>query len=405
MRGGPDLQAIYEADGVWKEVMSLADDTTWLVLGTLTFLFSLWFGVWLRSFIDSRFTLETMADTVSFVTTTDGARLAVYRYQPRTGARPGECPIILCHGLGANRFVLDFDEQLSLARYLRGRGYDVFVLELRGAGMSKSPEAATFEDAVERDLPAAIAHVLEVTQAEKVNWVGHSLGGTVMFAALGGPLRHQVNAMIGLGAPSIFEPQKWLRRAAILYPLARPFFERTGTSVPRAASLFAASWTPGLSGLGNLRNIESRVLRRVMWSLTTKMSVRMLDSFVLWLKEKAGPTYRGASLSEHWAKVDVPLLLIAGQSDWLISPPAAVRYAYYHAASAEKEFVVLSKRNGFKADYGHADLTIGRHAPEEVFPILERFLWAHRRPLAPVSDKPVSRVKVDRTSEHELSLS
>src|SRR4051812_9240061 len=82
-----------------------------------------------------RLALTTVADEVLDVVTEDGHRLALHHYPPKQ-PRPGDFPVVLCHGLGANRFNLDFDSRYSLARYLQGRGYDVFVLELRGSGLS-----------------------------------------------------------------------------------------------------------------------------------------------------------------------------------------------------------------------------------------------------------------------------
>jgi len=360
-------------NGVWEAVMTL-------VYAVAGFAFALWFGLFLRALIDSRLTLHTGADSIAFVPTSDGAKLAISRYVPAT-QRPDECPVVLCHGFGANRFNFDFDEQLSMARYLRGRGYDVFVMEMRGTGLSSDPnkDGPSFREVVELDLPAAIGHVLLVTGAEKVNWVGHSLGGTVMYAALGGPLAAKVNTLTALAAPANFESQKFLRRLAFAYPMARPLLKRSGTGLARAVAAFAGSWVPGFSALANLSNMESRTIRRVLWSVSERNSVRMIDDFVGWLRKRSGPTYGELTQEQHWAKIKIPLLLAAGAKDWAPAPTASVRYAFYHAASTEKEFVILSKASGFRADYGHGDLVVGRHAAEEVFPLVEKFLWAHRQ--------------------------
>ncbi len=357
----------------------------WMVYAGVAFVAVMWMALWARALLEARLTLDTAADSISFADTVDGVRLAIYRYVPKT-PRPNECPVILCHGFGANRFNLDFDDKLSLARYLRQRGYDVFVLELRGAGMSKAPKAASFDDFVNVDLPAAIAHVRQITGAEKVNWVGHSMGGIVMYAALGGPLRRHVNAVATLGAPASFEHQRFLRIVSWLYPLARPFLGRAGTTLARFGAGFVGSWTPGFSALANLRNIESRVIRRAMWSVMSETSVLMIDTFVSWLRSGTGPTLGHMTTAEHWSKVRLPLLLIAGQADWCLAPPASVRHAFYHAASVKKELVILAKRSGYRADYGHGDLAIGRHTPDEVFPLIERFLWEHRRAAEPGSE-------------------
>ena len=70
-----------------------------------------------------------------FIETSDGWRLAAYRYARKTQ----RAPILLIHGLGSNRYDVDFpDERISLAKYLYRKGFDVWVLEMRGAGKSQA---------------------------------------------------------------------------------------------------------------------------------------------------------------------------------------------------------------------------------------------------------------------------
>ena len=47
----------------------------------------------------------TQEDEIIYVTTSDGWRLAVHHYRPE-GQQHG-APVILCHGLSANRYVFD----------------------------------------------------------------------------------------------------------------------------------------------------------------------------------------------------------------------------------------------------------------------------------------------------------
>src|SRR3954470_18923706 len=99
----------------------------------------------LDNFVVSRFSLELpwTPDDVYRVPTPDGARIALGRYHAR-GERRFLTPVVLCHGLGANRYDLDFDEKYSLARFLARRGFETWVLELRGRGMAGKPLHTTF---------------------------------------------------------------------------------------------------------------------------------------------------------------------------------------------------------------------------------------------------------------------
>src|SRR5262245_61972458 len=69
--------------------------------------------------------------------TRDGWRLALYRFRPRRGSH--RTPVLLCHGMSSNRWDMDGPGRISIARYLRRQGYDVWVVELRGAGRSTRP--------------------------------------------------------------------------------------------------------------------------------------------------------------------------------------------------------------------------------------------------------------------------
>src|SRR5579885_782730 len=110
----------------------------------------------------------TDADEVHFARTADGWRLALHRHRPRRGG--SGLPVILCPGYGCNRHFIDYDERYSLARFLAARGFDAWVLELRGRGLSHPmpgcarPWRWTFDDLARVDGPAAIARVAEATR-------------------------------------------------------------------------------------------------------------------------------------------------------------------------------------------------------------------------------------------------
>ena len=74
----------------------------------------------------------------------------------------------------------------------------------------------------------------------------------------------------------------------------------------------------------------------------------------------------------------LPFLLIAGQKDLLATPEAVL--TSQQALGGEVEFVLASRAGGFADDYGHGDLTLGRKAPEEIFPRIAAFLAARSTP-------------------------
>jgi poly(3-hydroxyalkanoate) synthetase len=77
--------------------------------------------------------------------------------------------------------------------------------------------------------------------------------------------------------------------------------------------------------------------------------------------------------------IDVPFFFVAGNMDQL-APPAAVIDAYARVSSTDKRLTILSRANGYRGDYGHVDLILGRDAPAEVYPAIAKWLIAHDTP-------------------------
>src|SRR5512139_2866597 len=145
---------------------------------------------------------------IEFARTHDGCDLALHHY---VGIRPDLPPVILCSGYACNRHFLDFDDRYSLARFLARRGFDVWILELRGHGLSDPPQGRqrswTFDDFVQYDVPTAIAYVRDQADRAPV-WIGHSMGGMVLYATLGQnpAAAAALGGLITMASPVAFPP-------------------------------------------------------------------------------------------------------------------------------------------------------------------------------------------------------
>lgn len=73
------------------------------------------------------------------------------------------------------------------------------------------------------------------------------------------------------------------------------------------------------------------------------------------------------------AAVDVPLLAVAGAGDRQ-DPPWACRKLFERFASAEREYLLLGREEGFVEDYGHIEMLVSKAAQREVWPLVERWL-------------------------------
>lgn len=63
-------------------------------------------------------------------------RLAVWRYRPCPKAPQRNHPLLLLSGVGTNAIGYDLSPESSFARYMSGQGFETWVLEVRGAGLS-----------------------------------------------------------------------------------------------------------------------------------------------------------------------------------------------------------------------------------------------------------------------------
>ncbi|KAG5240421.1 hypothetical protein OIU76_013806 [Salix suchowensis] len=63
-------------------------------------------------------------------------RLALWRYHPSPQAPPRNHPLLLLSGVGTNAVGYDLSPGSSFARYMSGQGFETWILEVRGAGLS-----------------------------------------------------------------------------------------------------------------------------------------------------------------------------------------------------------------------------------------------------------------------------
>ncbi|XP_031254154.1 uncharacterized protein LOC116112090 isoform X2 [Pistacia vera] len=67
-------------------------------------------------------------------------RLALWRYLPSSKSLRRNHPLLLLSGVGTNAIGYDLSPQSSFARFMSGQGFDTWILEVRGAGLSTHGE-------------------------------------------------------------------------------------------------------------------------------------------------------------------------------------------------------------------------------------------------------------------------
>ncbi|KAA8541293.1 hypothetical protein F0562_025256 [Nyssa sinensis] len=75
-------------------------------------------------------------------------RLALWRYKPSPKAPPRNHPLLLLSGVGTNAIGYDLSPGSSFARYMSSQGYDTWILEVRGAGLSTGVESQEVKQSI-----------------------------------------------------------------------------------------------------------------------------------------------------------------------------------------------------------------------------------------------------------------
>jgi pimeloyl-ACP methyl ester carboxylesterase len=336
----------------------------------------------------SPFHPRTSADELHFATANDGWRLALHRYRPR-GEVTRRFPVILCHGLGANHFGFDLAPEVSLARRLAALGHDVFALELRGHGDSDAATLRgerrwgfTFDDYLRRDVPAAIDRVRELAGAPAVHWIGHSMGGILLYAYLAttGGVGLASGTAIGSsldysGSPSGF------RRTLALRPVGRfvPLVPLGG--LLRLTAALAGRRDNAFERFNVVHdNVDGAIVRKLHASTFHSVSTPVLLQLATAFEPGGLRSWDGTRryLEDlHAARPTTPVLAISADQDEQC-PPGATE-ATLAALAGSSRLVQHGVAHGHASPYGHFDLLIGKNAAHEVWPTIERFLAESER--------------------------
>ena len=334
-------------------------------------------------FLNWYYASPSSQDATHFLVTQDGWKISIHHY--RSGTPNGSPPIILCHGLAANRFIFDMQGAPSLACYLKDQGYDVWVPELRGSGMSDapglfrsaSPYSWGYDDHVDYDVPAIIDFVTRETGVQKVKWVGHSMGGMLIYSYLAKKADPRVSCVATLGSPvqftrksrHIFKGLLWLKFALKPVPVnPLPFFGRLLVPVMKGGRNF-------VNGMYCNSNIDPRVAR-----CASTVGSQLISPSKLWL-DFAGFVERscfqssdGVPILEKMRNLNIPLLVIAGSADEVAPLEWVIPAGDFRRESGTRRLFVAGPENGLEQGYGHVDMVLGLRVRTEIFPVIHSWL-------------------------------
>lgn len=282
--------------------------------------------------------------------------LAVTRLGLADQPRARGVPVILLHGSFSNRRFWFSPKGIGLGATLARAGFDVWIPEMRGHGLSPRNLAYRHNrvaDYARFDLPVLGAFVHEKS-GQKPHWLGHSLGGITLAAALGGNyLPDDHVASVALFGSQV--SRTW-------WPLKIPPVEWSGRFL-----------------LKRFAHISGSRLKRGPEDEPIGLALEVLR----WNGLFGGFRDRDRDWWAGLAQVQVPLLAVAGAGDHQ-DPVWACRKLFDQFGSPERQFLVLGKAQGLSEDFGHVQMLVSRQAQAEVWPQVER--WLNERAVAVVAD-------------------
>jgi predicted alpha/beta hydrolase len=286
----------------------------------------------------------TRSATTQRITTEDDVAITVHRIGDHDGTA-----VILVPGTFSNWTFWFGTRGTGFARELAGRGFEAWVVDLRGHGRSQRPAPGqrwNFDDWGRMDVPAVVRAVNAEGRTPLL--VGHSAGGASVLAALAGTpgLEDDVAA-----AAIIATPLPWLQR-----------WRRAAAWGMRFASRNMDAFPARLLGLGPEDELPGVMEQWMDWNLRGRWTGR-----------------DGTDYDKALAQLRLPLLFIAGTGDHRFAPPDACRGLFELTRSPDCLFIEAGRDTGFSRDYGHVELIVSREARQEIWPLLADWLAAHTR--------------------------
>ncbi len=319
--------------------------------------------------------------------TADGWEISLVRYRA-VGAPTGR-PVLLCHGISANERNMDLDEGHSMARWFASQGREAWTMSVRATGDSDRPDPSKgrtlpirFDHYWQQDLPTAIEHIRKTSGADALDYAGHSMGGMIVYAYLsqGGQGLH---AVATLGAPTRLD---WGTGLEQLIRSLGPKIVSDDVMLPSqfGAQLSAPLQTvfddgPFQRFFYNPESTRPETWQRLVVYGTADTAGGAAKQLLSLVETSRFTSADGRmDFRADMSRIRTPVIVVAGKLD-RVAPTPAVKDGY-RALGGPKRWLLITRANGARGEYGHMDLVIGERAGDEVFrPVLD-FFTQHEPP-------------------------
>ncbi|NVO01003.1 MAG: alpha/beta fold hydrolase [Geobacteraceae bacterium] len=266
----------------------------------------------------------------------------------------------MIHGAIENGRIFYSESGKGLAPYLAAKGFDVFVVDMRGRGKS-SPSIGRGSvfgqtEAIMEDIPALINAVRNIHGDRPLQWVAHSWGGVLLTSFLA-RFPEQVKGVKSL----VYFGSKRTIRVWNIWRILK--VDLVWNIICPLACLFAGY-------------LPARQLRFGSDSETTKFYRQSAE----WVKNDAWvDTDDGFDYGAAVRKIILPpIWYIAAKNDHALGHPDDVRDFMNSTGEQKSRFTILGRQNGSLHDYDHINMLTHPDAVSDHFPKVAEWLQQHR---------------------------
>jgi alpha-beta hydrolase superfamily lysophospholipase len=231
----------------------------------------------------------------------------------------------------------------------------------------------SIDDHIHQDVPAIIDFVRKESGFDSVYWIGHSMGGIVLFGYLETGEQEKIAGFIPIGSMMVLpEPltpdlqkiadQKEILTASLVI----------NTTVASQLSNFTLGTvrTPFEAALLERENVAPLVLFQFFRTCIDDTSSGVVGQFTDSIRSGEILSHdKEYSYTDNLSRVTVPILFMAGGSDRFVTEDM-LQQSYNAVSSEDKELRIFSKATGYSMDYGHCDLIIGKNSEKDMYPAI-----------------------------------
>lgn len=268
-------------------------------------------------------------------------------------------PVLMIHGSIENGRIFYSSSGKGLAPYLAKNGYDVFVVDLRGRGLS-SPAISKgskhgHRETLKDDFPAYINKIKEIKGDVPQHWIAHSWGGILILAYLA---KNFESVKI---ASMVFFATK--RRLTVI-SLQRIWTMNIMWGLMAPLGIALRGYLPAKEYKAGSDN-------------ETKRSDRETNQWVK--KKKWLDWYDKFDYAAALKKLQLPPTLhLTGKKDLLLGHPKDVQLLMLETGGENSQLKILGKSTGHLNDYGHNDILTHKDAVIDVYPMVLDFMNRYR---------------------------